>query len=800
MRETPFGRDEHRMGVRQRLRFAAIALPLLGVFGGVPWILGVQAGTLTVVVSTLMLTALARVWSADVVRPPDRCSEDEGGPGTHFGVTGGLGGDSAATYGAVIVGVLVVGLMTQRPASATVWTSVFRSDDAPTRRSIDPVDLGPVPLVIPDAQGLHASVADRASAALRPDGPQGTAGVDSIGAAGIGGAGSEAGEDGTDGLNRADGAGAPMGAIVADGATGQAGAMITDATAETDATEGIRGDLAAKRVAEETGSSALDVPPPLIPYRGVITDSSGEPLVGLVSAIFALYEEPSGGVPLWVDIKAVEAGAAGGYTVLLGGTTELPVDLFATGEIRWLGVQPEGEAEQPRVRFTGVPDALKARDTDNLNDDTTPVTTTATVSDAEDGEAGVVAGVVPPRRPSAGGEYAIQVAASSNGASATGLVDRLLEQNDLAYLIAPRPGDEPALAAVLVGAGAAAAGTYGPVTATDTLWSLAERFRSDETVSVQRMMLALLEANSEAFSVQNVSALNVGAVLRIPTRAEIGPDAKSEALVTVRRQYATWDAYRGSGVGHVSPDPPPAEPIPEAASPPPERPAVTEAAILEAVPPDVVTPPPPASIPDSLPAALPVSLVRISGPAGLVLVIVGAVALVRRRRAAREVEGEVALAAGVEETGSLIERDAATEMPAVGSDDATVVPAAVLDFDSIDAVLENAPSFRDPGARRPDDGEDVELRGGDEPAPADDDDVDPRVVQARYRPVDDSAGPVSDVLASDAVRRARLAWANEDRCGTRRGRAPETPAPARVPIRSTRSSALQWGTGVYKYN
>ena len=796
MRETPFGRDEHRMGVRQRLRFAAIALPLLGVFGGVPWILGVQAGTLTVVVSTLMLTALARVWSVDVVRPPDRCSEDEGGPGTHFGVTGGLGGDSAATYGAVIVGVLVVGLMTQRPASATVWTSDCRSDDAPTRRSIDPVDLGPVPLVIPDAQGLHASVADRASAALRPDGPQGTAGVDSIGAAGIGGAGSEAGEDGTDGLNRADGAGAPMGAIVADGATGPAGAMITDATAETDATEGIRGDLAAKRVAEETGSSALDVPPPLIPYRGVITDSSGEPLVGLVSAIFALYEEPSGGVPLWVDIKAVEAGAAGGYTVLLGGTTELPVDLFATGEIRWLGVQPEGEAEQPRVRFTGVPDALKARDTDDLNDDTTPVTTTATVSDAEDGEAGVV----PPRRPSAGGEYAIQVAASSNGASATGLVDRLLEQNDLAYLIAPRPGDEPALAAVLVGAGAAAAGTYGPVTATDTLWSLAERFRSDETVSVQRMMLALLEANSEAFSVQNVSALKVGAVLRIPTRAEIGPDAKSEALVTVRRQYAAWDAYRGSGVGHVSPDPPPAEPIPEAASPPPERPAVTEAAILEAVPPDVVTPPPPASIPDSLPAALPVSLVRISGPAGLVLVIVGAVALVRRRRAAREVDGEVALAAGVEETGSLIERDAATEMPAVGSDDATVVPAAVLDFDSIDAVLENAPSFRDPGARRPDDGEDAELRGGGEPAPADDDDVDPRVVQARYRPVDDSAGPVSDVLASDAVRRARLAWANEDRCGTRRGRAPETPAPARVPIRSTRASAIQWGTGVYKYN
>ncbi len=117
-----------------------------------------------------------------------------------------------------------------------------------------------------------------------------------------------------------------------------------------------------------------------------------------------------------------------------------------------------------------------------------------------------------------------------------------------------------ALAAVLVGAGAAAAGPHGPVTATDTLWSLAEQFRPDETVSVQRMMLALLEANPEAFTVQNVNALKVGAVLRIPTREEIGPDAKAEALAEVRTQHAAWDAYRTSLIGHVSPAPAPAQP------------------------------------------------------------------------------------------------------------------------------------------------------------------------------------------------------------------------------------------------
>ena len=107
-------------------------------------------------------------------------------------------------------------------------------------------------------------------------------------------------------------------------------------------------------------------------------------------------------------------------------------------------------------------------------------------------------------------------------------------------------------AAVLVSAGAAAASTHGPVTATETLWSLAERFRPDETVSVQRMMLALLKANPDAFTIQNVNALKVGAVLRIPTREEIGPDATAEALAEVRRQHAEWGSLARGGQRKVA--------------------------------------------------------------------------------------------------------------------------------------------------------------------------------------------------------------------------------------------------------
>ena len=71
-------------------------------------------------------------------------------------------------------------------------------------------------------------------------------------------------------------------------------------------------------------------------------------------------------MPLWVDIQMVQPDAAGGYLALLGAATELPVDLFATSQALWLGVQPEGQAEQPRVRFISVPYALKASDADTL--------------------------------------------------------------------------------------------------------------------------------------------------------------------------------------------------------------------------------------------------------------------------------------------------------------------------------------------------------------------------------------------------------------------------------------------------
>ncbi len=85
---------------------------------------------------------------------------------------------------------------------------------------------------------------------------------------------------------------------------------------------------------------------------------------------------------------------------------------------------------------------------------------------------------------------------------------------------------------------------YGPTESSDTLWSIASRVRPDASVSLQQMMLALLRANPEAFTIQNVNALKAGYVLRIPDRQEIEGLSQSQALKQVMRQHALWEEYR----------------------------------------------------------------------------------------------------------------------------------------------------------------------------------------------------------------------------------------------------------------
>jgi hypothetical protein len=144
--------------------------------------------------------------------------------------------------------------------------------------------------------------------------------------------------------------------------------------------------------------------PPLVNFSGTLTDLNGKPLTGVVGVTFLLYEDQQGGAPLWMETQNVQPDSRGHYTVMLGSTssTGLPSDIFVAGEAHWLGVQVQGQDEQPRVLLVSAPYALKAGDAQTLGG--LPVsafvlaapTTTAATASAPDSASATANGSVTP--------------------------------------------------------------------------------------------------------------------------------------------------------------------------------------------------------------------------------------------------------------------------------------------------------------------------------------------------------------------------------------------------------------------
>ncbi|WP_430010200.1 FimV/HubP family polar landmark protein [Methylophaga lonarensis] len=63
--------------------------------------------------------------------------------------------------------------------------------------------------------------------------------------------------------------------------------------------------------------------------------------------------------------------------------------------------------------------------------------------------------------------------------------------------------------------------SYGPTNRQDTLWTVAQRTRPNQNISVQQMAMALFDANPGAFNNNNVNGLRAGQTLRIPSLEEI---------------------------------------------------------------------------------------------------------------------------------------------------------------------------------------------------------------------------------------------------------------------------------------
>ena len=85
----------------------------------------------------------------------------------------------------------------------------------------------------------------------------------------------------------------------------------------------------------------------------------------------------------------------------------------------------------------------------------------------------------------------------------------------------------------------------------DTLWSMANRMRPDNSVSVEQMMLALVRKNPEAFINENINGVKRGYILRMPDRNEAIQLDRQQAISQAKEHAALWREYSQAAVSQA---------------------------------------------------------------------------------------------------------------------------------------------------------------------------------------------------------------------------------------------------------
>lgn len=78
----------------------------------------------------------------------------------------------------------------------------------------------------------------------------------------------------------------------------------------------------------------------------------------------------------------------------------------------------------------------------------------------------------------------------------------------------------------------------------DTLWSIAERVRLDDSLTTEQVIMALYEANRHAFFRNNVNNVWAGKVLTIPDHEQVLALSRRDARSVFLAQYNDWQEYK----------------------------------------------------------------------------------------------------------------------------------------------------------------------------------------------------------------------------------------------------------------
>lgn len=81
---------------------------------------------------------------------------------------------------------------------------------------------------------------------------------------------------------------------------------------------------------------------------------------------------------------------------------------------------------------------------------------------------------------------------------------------------------------------------YGPVGRSDTLWTVASKINRAKEASVEQVMMALFQANPQAFFKDNVNALTAGTRLKIPSKDVILKLSRQDAIAEFQKHNQAW--------------------------------------------------------------------------------------------------------------------------------------------------------------------------------------------------------------------------------------------------------------------
>ncbi|WP_404836667.1 FimV/HubP family polar landmark protein [Aeromonas media] len=182
----------------------------------------------------------------------------------------------------------------------------------------------------------------------------------------------------------------------------------------------------------------------------------------------------------------------------------------------------------------------------------------------------------------------------------------------------PAPRAQP----IVRQAPSAAAGSYGPVRSTDTLWSLASKHRPSSRVTVYQTMVAIYDKNPKSFADGNINHILVGSRILLPSAAEAGRITDAEARRRFNSDNASWKGLSPKYLAEKQTHPVATKPATSApvkavakAAPLPTAPKVSapQAATEVAAIPKAAAPAASAAAPTAAPAPLPVSAAAVVG-------------------------------------------------------------------------------------------------------------------------------------------------------------------------------------------